>query len=163
MRAFKHISKIENIKLRETFPSIGGEEFIDESIYLSKPISLWNDWLRNITDDVDKELWDVSKAVIDQRDSKFCSLAIDIVNSYEVFSYFFGCEDFKKLRSRDQLLQDIIRKRELTRNLFIPEISAIYMQTYDYTSWVWYRDETLISDVKNMVKNNEMFFIGEDI
>ncbi|WP_105103714.1 hypothetical protein [Microbulbifer pacificus] len=160
MRAFKHISPKENAKVAKVFPHAHGYEWEEVGIYTAYPVSLWDKWAHEITDNVDDLLWGVTKEEEARRERCTINLSKEIVSSFSIYKYNERRKCFKRLASLEQLLEDIERQEYLPGDIFIPEIRAIYREGHDYTAWFFMEDESALDAVKNMVKRSGLKFIG---
>ncbi len=159
MRAFKHISVQKEIELLEIFPSAWNFEWQDDESFIKKSFSLWDNWLHEICDDPDSELWAVTALENRRREQLFCDLATNIVTEFEAFGLFFRQNKFKALRSKTRLIQDINHNRELNRPLFIPSLKLIYVQGHDYTGHIYFKNEISAKPLISLVKKVGLKFV----
>lgn len=160
MRAFKHISQKENEEISQIFPHAHDFEWEEIGTYTPYPISLWDKWAHEITDNVNGLLWDVSKEEEIRRERCLINLSKGIVSSFSVYRYNENRRRFKKVASLDQLLKDIDREQFLSGVIFLPEIRAIYREGHDYTAWLYVEEGSDLERVKSIVKNCGLKFIG---
>jgi len=159
MRAFKHISVQKERELLEIFPSAWNFEWQDDESFVKKSFSLWDQWLHEICDEPDSELWVVSAQEKHRREKLFCDLAINIVIEFDTFGLFFRQNKFKALKSKTRLIQDINNNRELNRPLFIPSLELIYAQGHDYTGHIYFKNKILAKPVISLIHKVGLKFV----
>ncbi|WP_428821149.1 hypothetical protein [Microbulbifer sp. MCCC 1A16149] len=160
MRAFKHISRKENAEVARVFPHAHDYEWEEVGTYTAYPVSLWDRWAHEITDNVDDLLWGVTKEEEARRERCTIDLSKGIVSLFSIYKYNEHRQRFKRLASLEQLLEDIERQQYLPGDIFIPEIRTIYREGHDYTAWFFMEDGSALEKVKNMVERSGLKFIG---
>jgi len=159
MRAFKHIPPKDEAELAKIFPNYRDFAWQDDGSMIQLPISIWDKWVNDITEDVDAMLWECSDEESLERELKFCNLAVEIVTQFDVYGYFHNQDKLKKVRSKEQLISDIVKSKELERALFIPCQEAIYFQSHDYTAWLYLSNQDKGKVLKGLVEQCGLKFI----
>ena len=142
MRAFKHITKNEDLELRKEFPISTLEDINDNDAFTRIAISLWDKWYQDVIDKENEPPFDCSDKEEQLRYEQIASMTIDIVEKYEVYGIFYNKRNrLKKVRCKKQLIADLKRDVFLSRNLVIPSLRAIYTVTWDFTVFIYCKNE----------------------
>ncbi|GAB1267027.1 hypothetical protein NBRC116493_02800 [Aurantivibrio infirmus] len=150
MRAFKHISKKEESELRKLFPTFYLDELHDDNSIIKLPISLWDKWYKDIEDKENQIKFDCSDKEERERYKLFYGLAADIVREYEVYGIFYGRGGIKSVRSRTQLIEDLTDHHFFMRPLLIPSVNAIFSITWDFTAYIFCKNQGGVSHLLDL-------------
>jgi len=141
MRAFKHITKNEELKLKKEFSTLFLEDLDDNESFIRIPISLWDKWYKDVLNKENEPPFDCSEKEERIRYELIASMTIDIVEKYEVYGVFYKRNKLKKVRCKKQLIEDLKKNVFFSRTLVIPKLRAIYSVTWDFTAFIYCKNE----------------------
>lgn len=168
MRNFKNVQKAKQKELENIFPELL-KLYSDENTdtYKKTTVCVFDHWLSN--DEAIKEIDKLSNKKEQEHNRKLHSFCVALAKSTECYLVkLLGKKketiSFKKFTNEIGLKNTLVPEHHYVSDTFrfvlaLPELEVVYFEGCDFTHHVYYKNETNMQSISNLVTEHGLFLL----